>query len=243
MSPLRIYGREGEEMDEKDRIINIQKSKSRKLRNNFLISMKNEAFKSAYIYCRKKLGREPTEEEFSIALEGMNEAIDKYDQKKNASFLTFASKVIFSRLIDFFRREKKIRNYAIPHPNIAMLSDWWSINEYNVKQFTEDLREELIEAQKILFRYGYTWFEVLENKPKHSDSLARLFWLAYNIANSGLGEHFLNERYKEVRKVIEVDRRTLKKYRPYLCALIISYTYDLPIIKNYLERRRKHAST
>lgn len=234
----------GEQMDafEKD-LLNIQKSKSRTLRNNFLVRWKDEAFKTAYIYCRKKLGREPTDEELSIAINGMNEAIDKYDQKKNASFITFSSKVIFSRLIDFFRKEKKIRNLSIPHPNIALISEWRSFNEYNSRRFSEDLREELIEAQEILSRYGYTWYDILENKPKHVDSLERLFGLAYRIVTLGLGKQFLEERYKEVRKVIEVDRRTLKKYRPYLCALIVSYLYDLPIIKSYLERRRKHANT
>lgn len=236
----------GKAMDvhEHDQLLNIQKTKSRELRNNFLIHWKDEAFKTAYIYCREKLGREPTEEEKSIALNGMNEAIDRYDQKQDANFITFSSKVIFSRLIDFFRKEKTIRKHAVPHPNIALISDWRAMTDYNTKQFSEDLRDELVEAQEILSRFGYTWFDIIDNRPKHRDSLERLLWIGYRIVNLGFGERFLMEKsvHKELKKLIDVDQRTLRRYRPYLTALVVAYTHDLPIIRNYLERRRKDAN-
>src|SRR4051794_33881776 len=102
------------------RVLDIQKTGSYELRNSLLSDLKNEAFKVASINCRK-LGRKLTDEEFSIALHALNEAIDRFDQNRNTSFKTYSSKVIVSRLIDFFRKEKTEREYVALHKNIVLI--------------------------------------------------------------------------------------------------------------------------
>jgi RNA polymerase sigma factor len=226
------------------RVLDIQRTGSSELRNSLLSDLKNEAFKVASINCRK-LGRKLTDEEFSIALHALNEAIDCFDQKKNTSFKTFSSKVIVSRLIDFFRKEKTEREYIALHKNIVLISDQKSISEFKNKQREKDLakqrREELLKFKEILENLGYTWTDIIQNRPKHRDSLEKLQRIAIHIVNLRLGERYIKENplSRELRKLIGVDRRTLTKYRPYLCSFIIAFTYDFPIIKNYLDFFRK----
>lgn len=227
----------------RDRVLDIKRTGSRELRNKFLRDYKDDAFSIARIYCFKKLGREPTDEELSIALNAMNEAIDKYDQKKEASFRTFTDKVISSRLLDFFRKEKVRRKYVVSHPNVAMLSvsERQSIAEYRTKQLSDDINDEIIEVIRILGDVGYTWDEAMQNKPSHRDSLARLKNIAHHIVSLRVGERFIKENplSREMRKLIGVDRKTLKKYRPYLCVLIIVLLYDFPVIRSYVGFRKE----
>jgi RNA polymerase sigma factor len=64
-------------------------------------------------------GRADTADEFSVALEAFNEAIDGFDSTKNPSFLSFAGLVINRRVIDYFRRNRK---YSVEYP-FSSLSD------------------------------------------------------------------------------------------------------------------------
>lgn len=231
-----------------DRILAIQKTGSNELRNSLLIELKNEAYKIAKLYCQK-LGREPTSEEFSIALYTLNEAIDLYDQNKNMSFRTFVSNMIHYRLMDFLKKEKKEKQKNLveyDNPNVALISDRPS----NVdKEFTEDLRRELIRFNQIIEILGYKWSDIMHNRPTHRDSLEKLQSIAIYIVNMGLGERYLKENplSRQFMKIIRsgIDRRTLKRYRPYLCALIIVYLYDFPIIKSHIDsfRREVHNGT
>jgi RNA polymerase sigma factor len=224
--------------DVRERILDIQRTGSNELRNRLLSELKNEAYEITRMHCNK-LGREPTSEEFSIALYALNEAIDRFDQNKNPSFGAFVSKMIFHRLINFFRKEKQREFVEYDSPNIALLSDRTNVD----KEYYEDLREELIRFNQIIGNLGYKWSDIMQNRPTHKDSLEKLQRIAIYIVNLGLGERFIKENplSRQLKKLIGsgVDRRTLKKYRPYLCALIVVYLYDFPIIRNHLDSFRK----
>lgn len=225
--------------DIKDRVLDIQRTHSNELRDRLLSDLRNEVNKIARIYC-EKLGREPTSEEFSIALYAMNDAIDLYDEKKNTSFKTFVSKMIWQRLRNYFRKERQSEFVEYDSDNITLLSD----KTLNVdKEYTENLRDELFRFNQIIGNLGYKWSDIMHNRPTHRDSLKKLQSIAIYIVNLGLGERFIKENplSRQLKKLIGsgVDRRTLKKYRPYLCALIVVYLYDFPIIRNHLDSFRR----
>lgn len=229
--------------DINDRVLDIQRSHSNELRNRLLSDLKDEVYKIAKIHCNK-IGREPTNEEFSIALHTMNEAIDHFDQNKNKSFGAFVRKMICYRLIDFFRKEKQREFVLYDNPNIALLSHRTS----NVdKEYTENLRDELVRFSQLIGNIGYKWADIRRNRPKHRDTLGQLLNIAIYIVKLGLGEQFIKENpiSRRLRKMIGVDRRTLKRYRPYLCSIIIVYIYDFPIIRHHIEtlRREVHNGT
>jgi RNA polymerase sigma-I factor len=223
------------------RILAIRKTGSKELRNRLIAELKDEAIKAARAY----LGREPTGDEYSVALCAVNDAIDRYDQKK-AGFLTFVSKMISYSLKEFFKNEKpKAICVSYDNTNIAILSDRKANEEYASKEQYEDLQDEIIRLRKILSNLGYTWDDVQQNRPSHQDSLNRLKSIALQIANLGFGERYIKENplsrglSRELKKSIGVDRRTLTKYRSYLCSLIVVLNYDFPIMRNYLRFRKE----
>src|SRR5690554_6234293 len=48
-----------------------------------------------------------SEDEYSIGLSAINEAIDKYDENKGAKFSSFCHTVIRGRMVDYFRKKQK----------------------------------------------------------------------------------------------------------------------------------------
>lgn len=224
------------------RVLDVKQNGSAELRNEFLRNLKNDILRLTAIYCRKA-GREPTDEEFLIALEAVDEAIDRYNEKE-ASFDTYASTVISSRLIDFFRREKRRKKKFVAHnhENLKIILDRKASMEHKNRELFEDLQDELARLHRILSNLGYTWADIKQNKPTHNDSLEKLHEIALHISKLNIGERYLKENpmsrelSRELRKITGVDRRTLKKYRPYLCTLVIVYTFDFPIIKGYLRK-------
>lgn len=221
------------------RVLAIRKTGSNEARNELLSDLKDEAVKAASAY----LGRMPTGEEYSIALDAVNKAIDSYDQTKS-SFKTYSSKMIFYKLMEAFKKEKPKKIFvSYDNTNITILSDIKASEEYKTKESAEDLRDELIRLQKILRNLGYTWADIRQNRPSHKDSLERLKSIALRITSFHLGERYIKENplSRELKKLIGsgIDRRTLTKYRPYLCSLVIVLTYDFPIMQKYLGFRKE----
>lgn len=191
---------------------------------------------------RGKLGRDPTDDEVSIALSAVHDAIKSFDETKNrnAGFIGYAGKVIQNRLIDFFREEKKRKKCTVLHPNVSLFVDQQSFDEYRTKQFNEDLHQDIMKFTGILGNIGYTLGEMQENKPKRRDAREKLKNIAAHIVELGLGERYIKENplSRELGKLIGIDRRILRKYRPYLCGLIIVLLY-FPAMRTYIGFSRK----
>lgn len=49
-------------------------------------------------------------DEYSIALQAFNEAIDSFDMSYNVKFINFSSMVINRRVIDYIRKNKKYKS-------------------------------------------------------------------------------------------------------------------------------------
>lgn len=229
------------------RVLDVQRTGSKELRNSLLHDLKDEAFEIARNHCRK-YGREPSDEELSEALIAMNKAIDAFNPEKSSKFKIFAKKVITFKLIDFFKEEKEEKEFvSIENDKIRLISDRRIASEFKNKEVHKDLveqrREELKRFMEIIGKLGYTWVDIMENRPKHKDSLVLLQNIAIHIVNLGLGQRFLEENPCSIklRKMIgkDIKRRFLTKYRPYLCAVIVALIYDFPLLKSYLDFFKK----
>lgn len=135
--------------------------------------------------------------------------------------------VLRNKLIQTFRRRRFV---AYSHTNLTIISD---------RKSTEVSRDEVIQFQKILSDLGYTLTDVVRNKPTQKDSLEKLQEIAIHICKLGVGERFLKENpiSHELEKLIDGDHQALKKYRPYLCAMVIIHAYPFPKIREYLNRK------
>lgn len=227
-------------------VLETKKTGSVKLRNDLLNNLKEKAFQVARKHCGK-FGRRPTDEEYSVALNALNLAIDQFDLEKGSKFETFANRIItlkLLKLIDFFRDNKEEKEYvSFESDKITLISDLKLGSEFKNKEIQNELaeqrREELLRFLKMIGDLGYTWVDIMNNRPKHRDSIELVRNIALYIVRLGLGERFLQENpcSRKLKKEIgdSVKRRTLTKYRPYLCAIIIVLINDFPVLRNHLD--------
>lgn len=228
------------------KVVEIQKTKSASLRNQFIGKWKGKVLESIKWHGRK-FNRDFTmsDEEYSVALRALNEAIDSFDQTKNASFETFANQVISRRLINHFKEQQRFDKKFIPldKEKMDLILDRRSDESEREKELQALRREELTELAKLLSGYGYSWIDVQKCRPKHQDSLKRLVDIALHIVHAGLGQRFLDEQpcSKELEKLIGlgIKRRFLKEYRPYLVSIILTFLHHFPIMEDYLLLYRK----
>lgn len=222
------------------------KSRSDELRNQFIRDWKDKAFKIVSNHSKKFL-RKPTQEELSISLEALNEAINRFDINKYKNFEIFARRVILNKLVDYFRETELTKKEYITYEDdtLTKVYDKKAVSDYASSEIYQDLEqkrgEEIRKFKTIMSNLGYSFDDILKSQPKHSDSRGMIRQHAVNIVKSGLGDRLLKENppSKDLIKLIGIDRRTLRKYRPYLFAWIVVILYDFPIIRSYLGLNRE----
>lgn len=198
------------------------------------VAEKEKALKMAEIYCRR-FGRKPTDDEKSIALTAWFEAERKFNPEKQAKLETFAEKVIIRRLINYFKKKVSVEKH------IAYDVDITTVPASDTETDEERLHE-LERFERIMNNLGYDLADFEKTyKPRYRETRKKLQEIALHIVGLGLGMRFIKEKphSRELLKLINADRRIIRKYRPYLTAIIVTYVYDLPIIRGYVEALRK----
>ncbi|HHT36480.1 MAG: RNA polymerase sigma-I factor [Candidatus Wallacebacter cryptica] len=192
------------------------------------------------------LGRD---DEASIAMSAFDEAINAYNPKAGASFLSFAEIVIKRRMVDFFRRKARSRE-EIPlsaletedtDDNIIRkieLKEAYGVIQ--VQQETEERREEIFRLNQLLSEYGVRFSELVKISPKHQDARDRALEVARILANDPELLKFLTQRkalpLKELEKVVKVSRKTLERQRKYIITLTLILVGEFHYLQEYLKR-------
>ncbi|MBA4602237.1 sigma factor [Thermoactinomyces mirandus] len=225
------------------RVLLAQETRSPDKRNDLLKELEPQVRRIASSVCRREITKQ--DDEYMIAYKALDEAISGYCSGFQATFMSFAYKVIHRRLIDYFRHEKKHRR-IIPLVNYSGTSDEETPNpEVVAKAFENHRNEELkymrqmeIEMfRKSLARYGITFEELVKKSPKHRDTRENLYKIAAKIvSDQDLLQKFLQQKKldKEISSALGMHRRTLSRHRKYLIALTIVMTEDLTLIRSHL---------
>ncbi len=185
-----------------------------------------------------------SDDEYSIGLSAIDEAIDKYNTHKGASFTSFCHTVIRGRLIDHFRKKR----YDIPFSDLetddndssglAMVEAKQAILNHEDTDRKALLREEITELSLILREYNIEFGQLVENSPKHKDTRESLLKLAKTIvSNSVLMEKVKTKRQlpiKEIELLTGTNRKTLERHRRYIIVLSIILANDFQYLKEYL---------
>lgn len=199
-------------------------------------------------YCGRFL-REGADEEISVALLALNEAIDGFRPDLGSGFPGFVQVVVKRRLIDYYRRNKS-RLLEIPFSefqdadggdNAALnLMEHKEAEKVYVQQLeARDRKEEIIYYTKLLAEYDISLPELLKCSPKHKNARLRAVAAARMIAGSPrLVQHFIRHKelpLKEIENSLPFSRKTLERHRKYIVALLLVYMEDLPHIREYLK--------
>lgn len=187
------------------------------------------------------------DDEYSIALTAFHEAVQKYEQDKNASFLTFAHMVIRRRMIDFIRKEAKRSEYSHDFRNDNddeagnWVSDGESLNRFQIQQQTEKRREEILQFEKMLLEYGLSFQILAECSPVHEDARRTAIQISQMVAETDDYKAYLLEKkklpLKEMEQLVKVSRKTIERNRKYIVALALLLMSDFHYLKDYLKER------
>ncbi|MEG6616498.1 RNA polymerase sigma-I factor [Peptococcaceae bacterium 1198_IL3148] len=199
-------------------------------------------------FCQRNMvwGRD---DELSIGLIALDEAINRYAPEKQIPFLAYARMVIKSRLKDFFRKESKHTTVPLeesitadgieyPHTSAETNQAW---ENYINETAARERQEEVLEFGRLLAEYGLTYAELVDASPKHRDSRQSLVAVAWKLANDNqLINQLLTKKrlpIAELTLTTGVKRKTLERGRRYIVslALLIYYRDRFIYIYSYLK--------
>lgn len=188
-------------------------------------------------------------DEFSVALEAFNEAIDDFDVTKNSSFLGFAGLVINRRVIDHFRRTKR---YDVEYPFSSLTTedredDFEPAGLTPPTLLTErfEIQDEILSYRKSLSAFGISFEDLVLAAPKHADTRAMCAAIAKKIHTDTKLSAKLNEDGRlpiaGILSGFSLNRKTIEKNRKYIIALYLIMKSDMEILKGYIESYIKGA--
>ncbi len=188
------------------------------------------------------------DDEVSVGLIGLNEAIDRYRADSGASFPAFAEMVVRRRLIDHFRRESARKE--TPFTEFEQEDDeggTWSPVEFQRAQEIErdrqeavDRRAEIAEFVRILGAYGVTLEDLVRHSPQHADARQRAVAVARRIAQEPewvahlRRHHSLPLRELEACPDLGVSRKTLERQRKFIIAVAVILMEGLHALRSYV---------
>lgn len=231
-----------EKRDLEERVLKAQADESTGQREALLGEYQSYIIKIASRICKRNITIQ--DDEYAIALSGFNEAITQYRRSEPSSFLTFAYMVVQRRLADYYRREQKHQNQVPLVPPDARENESTyrevvaeSFDQYRERELAEIRRSEIQQFSLSLARYGISMNDLVKASPKHRDTRENMLAIAQRIAtNQKWMEEFLSQKTtkKSFAEKLECNRRTLKRHRVYLIALVLVLVEDLPLLREYL---------
>lgn len=223
-------------------------------RENLIRECQSFVHKIACALARRSLewGRD---DELSIALIALNEAIDAYRPEKRVPFLAFARIVIQSRLRDYWRKENRFYQTTVSlvgtseesgQPAQEVQPAW---DHYWDQVIALERAEEIRRFNELLQGFGITFGDLVEASPQHNDTRRTLFQVAVGLVQTPhLMEYLLAKKklpVKELADRLAISRKTVERGRKYIIALalILQFPEEFAYLKSYIQiplERRSH---
>ncbi|GAA0084001.1 RNA polymerase sigma factor SigI [Clostridium sp. CTA-7] len=194
-------------------------------------------------YCNKSLKRyidTNNDDEYSIALMAFYEAIKGYNIDKG-NFLSYSQRVIKVRLIDYYRKNKKIlREKVIKYEgdNRGKFINSRSIENHQLEDISYLRKLEIEDFTKELIKYNITFKDLVKASPKWKSTRIKYNKiLNYIIKNEEVIEEIIKNKRLPIVIIEEdvgVPRKTIERSRKYIIAVIIILLGDYHYIKEYI---------
>ncbi|MFO7172686.1 MAG: RNA polymerase sigma factor SigI [Bacillota bacterium] len=187
------------------------------------------------------------DEEISVGMLAINEAIDRYDPERGASFLTFAEMVIRRRLMDYYRRQRGGREIPLSELQgedeegnpLAGAEEREALIQHAAELEAEERREEIAQYARRLLEFGIRLRDLVRESPRHADARERAIACARLVAETpALREHLLRRRelpLKALEAIAPVSRKTLERQRRYIIAVALIWIDGYTHLQRYLE--------
>ncbi|RXT05714.1 RNA polymerase sigma-I factor [Ammoniphilus sp. CFH 90114] len=187
------------------------------------------------------------DDEFSVAMEAFDEAINKYTIGKGSSFLSFADLVIRRRIIDYIRKESRHRGQlSFEHTiegeedsDLSPIETQASIQQYQLDYEASLRREEIEHYKEKLKEFDIDLMDLPDISPKHADARQNAIEVARVLVRSERLSTLFTEKkklpMKELMNEVEVSRKTVERNRNYIVAIILLLMEDYRYLQSYLQ--------
>ncbi|ANE46283.1 RNA polymerase sigma factor SigI [Paenibacillus swuensis] len=228
-----------------EQVLRIQQGDLR-LRNQFITDYQPYVVKAASRFSKRYI--DPSkDDEFSIALNAFNEAINQFVPGAGRSFIGFAETVIRRRLIDYVRKEQRFLQ-QVPYSafdaedeedgQLHPIEVHQAIHEYEKERIREERCNEILQFTEKLSRFGITFQDLVNNSPKHTDSRQMFFRIGKILSEDETLFSILMTKktlpIKELLEKVEVSRKTLERNRKYIIAISVIFNGNFPYLIDYL---------
>lgn len=247
-----IFNKWNKRQDEKKNTVQltmeeqIEQAKANQVfRSDLIKSYQPYVAKIASKVCKQYIDQ--SRDEYSVAMEAFNEAIDHYQQNQGSSFLSFAEMVIRRRVIDYIRKESRqtrdiyleneTQDEEQSYESMAQINA--SVAQYEALKQSERRRYDILEYQEILSEYDISFQDLVEACPKHIDARDNAKHIAKLLASREEYIEHLKEKkqlpMKDLLKNVKCSRKTVERNRKYIIAMAIIYIYGFNSLKSYIE--------
>jgi RNA polymerase sigma factor len=189
------------------------------------------------------------DEEVSVGLEALNEAVDRWRRDLGAPFAVFAEMVVRRRLIDHFRRERARRE--VPASEFEQEDEegetWNPLEAVGAaelardRQDAEDRRVDVARLLALLAEYGIRPADLARATPQHRDARARAVQVARAVATEPAWRDYLRRQRALPLKELEaagtlgVSRKTMERQRKFIIAVALILMEGLDSLRPYVE--------
>ena len=181
-------------------------------------------------------------DEYSVAMDAFNEAIDRYDASRKRSFLSWCDLVINHRVIDYMRSTRR-HELAVPFTCLEAEGNDEAVERavlHNPAMLTDhlEIKEEIEVFRERLASFGIKLSDLVYCAPKHIDTRAMCAKVARKIISSGEMAAKL-ERTGQLPMALllengDIGRKAIENNRKYIIAVYIILTSQMEIIKGYI---------
>lgn len=183
------------------------------------------------------------DDEFSIAMIAFHEAIQGYSKERGA-FMSYASLLIRSRLIDYQRKERRHQGHISLNeeqgedgqPLLEQLAD--QTDPFDESVNLEATKQEIEELSGVMAEFGVSFTDVAENSPKQERTLlACSEVIRYGAEHKELLEELLRTKKLPLAQLVSgsgMERKTLERHRKYILAMLLIQTNGYEIIRGHL---------
>ena len=198
-----------------------------------------------------------SDDEWSVALSAFNKAIDSFEPDKG-DFAGFAKVVIDRAIIDHLRSLKKYEAEVSYSPELltgegdyeehaevlkAVSRESSETDERNKTNLS--LKEEIIEINEKLRKYGFTFRDLKGCSPKAGKTKRECAKaITYILDNKEVLASVLEAGRmpaKEIEKQLKISLKLLDRYRRYIIMAVVILNGEYPLLADYLQYIRKDA--
>lgn len=222
---------------------------SARARDHFLSREEAHIRRLASTLARKPITR--SDDEWSVALLAVSQAIDDYDDTRGA-FWPYAALVIKSRLADFYRSQTRHAAEIAVQPaafdgevdaDEGNLSVQCAVRDVVSTSVDTTLRDEIEAIAQELSPYGFSFFDLARCSPKSTSTRRDCFAaIRAMLTPPPLVPELKKTRRLPLQTLIErtgLPRKLLDRHRRYVIAASLILSGEYPALSEYFQSVRK----